>query len=64
MAFGIARCPTCGSRRIVHTLHTSCATYLRCDDCDDMWTIRHATNTDRHEEGHPRRRHTDKEVSA
>ena len=65
MTLGIARCPTCGSRRVVETLRTWCATYLRCDDCDDMWTVRHAADTDDHDEAvHPRRRHTDKGLSA
>jgi hypothetical protein len=50
---------------VVQTLRTWSATYLRCDDCGDMWTVRHAADPDHHDEGvHPRRRHTDKEMSA
>ena len=65
MTLGIARCPTCGSRHVVQTLRTGCATYLRCDECEDMWTVRHSADTDHgDEEGYPRRRHTDKEASA
>jgi uncharacterized Zn finger protein len=60
-----ARCPTCHSLHIDLTLRTWCATYLRCGDCGDMWTVRHhAEAEDQHDETmHPRRRHTDEGVS-
>jgi hypothetical protein len=61
MTFAGARCPTCQSHHIDQTFRTWCATYLRCGDCGDMWTLRHhAEAEEQHDEAvHPRRRHTD-----
>jgi uncharacterized Zn finger protein len=66
MTFTGARCPTCGSQHIDQTFRTWCATYLRCGDCGNMWTLRHHAEAEKaHDEAlHPRRRHTDESVRA
>lgn len=33
-------CPECRSRKVSETLRTYCASYLRCDECANMWTLR------------------------
>jgi Zn ribbon nucleic-acid-binding protein len=66
MMFPGARCPACHSQHIDQTFRTWCATYLRCGDCGNMWTMRHHAEAEEpHDEAlHPRRRHTDDRVSA
>ena len=56
-----AHCPTCHSHHIDLTFRTWCATYLRCGDCGDMWTMRHHAEAEEKDDEamHPRRRHTD-----
>ncbi len=66
MTLAGARCPSCQSNHIDQTFRTWCATYLRCGDCGNMWTLRHhAEAEEQHDEAmHPRRRHTDGGVRA
>jgi Zn ribbon nucleic-acid-binding protein len=66
MTFAGARCPSCHSLHIDQTFRTWCATYLRCGDCGNMWTLRHhADGEEPHDKVlHPHRRHTDEGVRA
>ena len=64
MTFAGARCPTCHSQHLDQTFRTWCATYLRCADCGNMWTLRHHAEAEEHDDEavHPRRRRTDEGV--